>query len=271
MLHRIYGQHLAYMFETPTTQVWKQHFDAGRLKGPQTHFWETKPAEELYDLQSDPDEVKNLAASPEHQKTLQRLRGAQQALARKIRDVGFLPEGEIHSRSEGTTPYEMARDERKYPLERIMATAELAASTEMRSAGRLKAALQETDSAVRYWAATGFLIRGKPGVTAARSELRRALSDPSAYVRIVAAEALGKYGAAEDLQPALAALLELAPPEKNGIFVSLSALNAVDELDRKAASALPALKELRPSDAAAPPRTGGYVPRVLEKIMADLE
>ena len=44
----------------------------------------------------------NLAKSPEHKATLERLRKAQQDLAVKIRDVGFLPEGEIHSRSKGT-------------------------------------------------------------------------------------------------------------------------------------------------------------------------
>ena len=32
------------------------------------------PEEELYDLQNDPHEIRNLAKSPEHQKTLERLR-----------------------------------------------------------------------------------------------------------------------------------------------------------------------------------------------------
>ena len=31
MPHRPQGQYLAYMFETPTTQVWKARFDAGTL------------------------------------------------------------------------------------------------------------------------------------------------------------------------------------------------------------------------------------------------
>src|SRR5262249_18606736 len=124
--HRIGGQHVSYMFETPTTRVWKQLYDAGKLKPPQTYFWETRSAEELYDLQTDPDEVKNLSAAPEHAETLRRLRQAQQDWVRRVRDVGFLPEGEIHSRSKDSTPYTMGHDDGKYPLKKIFHTAELA-------------------------------------------------------------------------------------------------------------------------------------------------
>ena len=56
MPHKIYGQYIQYMFVTPTTQVWKQLYDEGQLQPPRTYFWETKPSEELFDLENDPDE-----------------------------------------------------------------------------------------------------------------------------------------------------------------------------------------------------------------------
>ena len=59
---------------TWTGKVWKKLYDEGKLAPPKTHFWETKPDEELYDLQSDPDETRNLAGAAEHQATLARLR-----------------------------------------------------------------------------------------------------------------------------------------------------------------------------------------------------
>src|SRR5439155_23958625 len=127
---------------------------------PKTYFWETKPPEELYDLDDDRDEVKNLAKSPEHQQIMKRLRGEQQEWAQTIRDVGFLPEGEIHARSKGSTPYEMGHDEKRYPLRRIMGTAELASGLDPRAAGELTKRLADSDSAVRYWAALGLLMRG---------------------------------------------------------------------------------------------------------------
>ncbi|MCP3694011.1 MAG: DUF4976 domain-containing protein, partial [Planctomycetaceae bacterium] len=107
--HFIYGQFVQYNFVTPSTSAWKRDFDAGKLNESQSHFWNLKPAEELYDLQADPDEVNNLVGSAEHQAILKELQGALADWCKEIRDVGFLPEGEIHSRSKGMTPYEMAR------------------------------------------------------------------------------------------------------------------------------------------------------------------
>ena len=155
MPHLIYGQHVGYMFETPTTQVWKRLFDQGKLTPAQSHFWQKKPPEELYDLQNDPDEVNNLAGSAEHREILQRMRKAEQDWVVRVRDVGFLPEPEIHSRSEGSTPYDVGHDDKKYPLARIVAAAELASGLKPDAVPELKKALADADSAVRYWAQWG--------------------------------------------------------------------------------------------------------------------
>lgn len=271
MPHKIYGQYVAYMFQTPTTRVWKQLYDQGKLAPPKTFFWEAKPAEELYDLQNDPDEVNNLANSPEHQKTLQRLRKAQQDLAIKIRDVGFLPEDEIHARSKDSTPYEMGHDDKKYPMKKIMATAELASSLKPDAVTKLVEGLQDDDGAVRYWAAMGLLMRGRDAVSVARNALRKALTDSSPSVRVVAAEALGQFGNHEDLAKALPVLLDSAAPDRNGVYVSILALNALDALDDKARSAADTIRTLPKTAPSAHRRTNGYVPRLIQKTLADLQ
>ncbi len=74
MPHLIYGQHLNYMWQTPTTRVWEQLHKEGKLNAAQDKFWNPKPPEELFDLQSDPDEVKNLADSKEHEEIKTKLR-----------------------------------------------------------------------------------------------------------------------------------------------------------------------------------------------------
>jgi hypothetical protein len=66
----------------------------GKLEGPAALFMRpTKPVEELYDLQTDPHEVKNLADDPAHREALERLRNAHLAWMRDIGDIGFVPEG----------------------------------------------------------------------------------------------------------------------------------------------------------------------------------
>ncbi len=268
MPHEIYGQHIAYMFETPTTKIWKQLYDDGKLAPPKTFFWQTKPPEELYDLQADPDEVKNLANSPQHREILARLRQAQQEHALNIRDVGFLPEGEIHSRAQGSSPYELGHDEQKYPLRKIIAAAELASSLAPEALPELQRLLRHPDSAVRHWATLGILMRGQSAVNSSRSQLEQALKDASPYVRINAAEALGRYGTEADLKQALPVLLEPAPPDKNGMYVSLWALNALDALGPKAAGAKDAIQALPRKSKSANARTAEYVPRLIEELLA---
>ncbi len=266
MPHLIYGQHIDYMFQTPTTRVWKQLYDEGKLKPPQTYFWERKPAEELYDLQNDRDEVVNLVNSPAHQEILQELRLAQREHALKIRDVGFLSEAEMHRRAAGTTIYEMGHDPEKYPLVRIMMMADTATMPVPGDLSKLKAGLRAEDSAVRYWAAMGMLVRGEPAVGSSRAALYQALLDDSPTVRVTAARALGEYGSRRDLEKALATLKELAPPDKNGAYISIQALNAIDALGDKADSLKPFIKSMPIKDPQAPGRANGYVGRLVQTI-----
>jgi len=271
MPHRIYGQYIAYMFQTPTTRIWKQLYDQGVLKPPQTCFWETKPPEEFYDLTADSDEIKNLAAMPEYRQTMERFRRANREFLLQIRDLGFLPENEIHSRSTGSTPYEMGHDPDLYPLEKILQVAEQASSLKSEMLPNLVKALGDEDSAVRYWAALGLLMRGSSAVNEAHTVLKRALTDTAPAVRIAAAEALGRYGTDADLRQVLAVLIELADPKQNHIFVSMMALNALDYLDDKARPLKDRIAQLPTQDPAAPAKFRNYAARLIEKILADLE
>ena len=63
------------------------------------------PAEEIYDLESDPHEIRNLVASrePEHQAALARLRGLVESWIRDTDDQGRTPEPAEVAAAKGAT------------------------------------------------------------------------------------------------------------------------------------------------------------------------
>lgn len=94
-----YAQPVSYMELMPTMRAWRRLNDQGKLAGPQALFFApAKPPEELYDVEADPHEVRNLAASPEHANTLRELRRALDGWIAETRDLGAVPERELISR-----------------------------------------------------------------------------------------------------------------------------------------------------------------------------
>ncbi len=106
---RPYAQYIAYMEEMPILKemrrLYKDHFNAlspdyGKaLNETQLlYFRPEKPPEELYDLTTDPYEVKNLAGLPQHQDTLKRMRAALEQWQKETKDLGLVPELELRER-----------------------------------------------------------------------------------------------------------------------------------------------------------------------------
>jgi arylsulfatase A-like enzyme len=270
MPHRPHGQHVGYMFETPTTAVWKRMFEAGALNPVQRAFFEPKATEELYDLDADRWETRNLAALPEHASTLARFRQALDAHVRATHDIGFLPEYEIHRGEAARAPADRARDGRAYNLEAVYQAA-MNASDRSVPLARVRPGLSSGDSAVRYWAATGVLVRGAVAVADTRTDLVRLLGDAEPGPRAVAAEALGRFGSSDDRARAITVLLRDADPVVNGEFAALFAaysLNQISDLSddvKKAVQALPAT----PADAGRKLRAReDYLPRIKAAIAA---
>lgn len=202
MPHRPRMQYSTYSERTPTRQELRRLAAEGKLEGPAKDFMSPwKAPEELYDTQNDPHEIHNLARSPEHRETLQRMRGVLQSWMAQTRDTGLLPEAEMHLRAAGRSPYEMARRADVFPLSRILDAAEMMAERpEARE--KLTRLLGDTDSGVRYWAATGLAALG-PRAQPATGALREVLDDPAPSVRLAAAEALCLLGCEADALPVL--------------------------------------------------------------------
>ena len=271
MPHKIYGQFISYMFKTPTTRIWHEMHKSGKLNDAQSKFWQTKPAEELYDLNNDRDEIINLAKSKEHEDIIKSLRRAHVKWVKDVRDIGFLPEAEVHSRSKKDSPYEMGHDSNRYDLDNIFQAANIATRLGKKNTEKLPKLMDSNDSAVRYWGAMGYLIRGKSGLRKGRKFLVNALKDESPSVRIIAAESLGRYGNKKESKLAADLLIKYADPEENGISISMLSLNAIDYLDEKASHHKETISKLPKLDPNADPRTRNYAGNLIGKIMSDLK
>jgi hypothetical protein len=57
-------------------------------------FAPTRPEEELYDVQADPHETRNLAADPKYRKTLEEMRARLNRWIKETNDRGQQPESE---------------------------------------------------------------------------------------------------------------------------------------------------------------------------------
>jgi hypothetical protein len=234
--HRIYGQHIAYLWKMPATVSWENAYRTGACNAVQSAFWNPKPTEELYDEQNDPYEVRNLAEDPAARPELERLRAALHDQLVANRDAGLLPEPEMLARAKGDPIYAMTHDPNRYPFERILRAADVASRRDAASVPQLVEWMKDPDAGVRYWAAVGCSVRGSAADGAAGA-LAPLLNDPSASVRIAAAEALCRLGRAGDGLPAL--VHEVRGDEFTAML-ALNTLEALGDVAKPAASSIAA-------------------------------
>jgi len=203
------------------------------MTAPQKHFTSpTRPLEELYDCEADPQNLKNLASSRGYRSVLERMQRQLDTRLRDSRDLGFLPEALAWELSEGTTPYELARSSGDYQQSRLIKAASQVGNSAEKT---LLANLTHDDPGVRYWGAVGFSA-AKSLSPKAIDALTKALDDNMPNVRIEAANALARHGNLGKSISVLAAALK----EENLAAVQHAA-RTIELLGEKAIAALPAV------------------------------
>ncbi|TWU55767.1 sulfatase-like hydrolase/transferase [Rubripirellula reticaptiva] len=258
---RPYLKHVSYMFETPTTQVWKRMFDAGELNETQAKFWMPKPVEELFDLESDPDETINIAALPENAARVEQMRSAIKQHMIETGDIGLVPEAEMHRLAGDMAPRTWSQEHVDFAKISELAMAATDAKNGW-SNEELIGLVADADPVVRWWAVRGLAIRDSSADR--NSALTGAMSDDSPSVAIAACD--GLLNSQSDRDAAVARLTKLANANQYGTYAPIAALNSLDmnaNLDKTEKSQL---VELPRKAKSSPSRGGEYVGRLLDDL-----
>lgn len=233
--------------------AWRDAYEQGRCNEVQSAFWERKPVEELYDLETDPWEVRNLAADPQYAEVLERLRGALFRWMIDSRDLGLVPEPMFDqlagegSKHETLFDYGQSSD---YPVERLLRLADCASRGGPEAVVQCTAALDDPHPAARYWGLVGLMLHHRQAADA-KQRAEQLLEDPWASVRIAAAELVARLSNPNAAYRVLQA--ELERPHKYAVLAALNTLESAGLSGRLTGSQWQTLAEKLTGD-----RSGGY-------------
>ncbi|MDI1249647.1 MAG: sulfatase-like hydrolase/transferase, partial [Lacunisphaera sp.] len=184
--HLPLGQHLDFLWKQASMRQWAGQAQSGQLNALQRAFFEPKAAEELFDCEADPDNVRNLAGEPAHRDTLDRLRAALRGHLLSSRDTGFLPEAMMIALSGASSPAVLAAQDTAYPLARILDLVDSCQLGQLAPTA-LASALTDPLPVMRYWSIMGALsLKPMPDLSAG-------LTDSDASVRLAAAEVILRH------------------------------------------------------------------------------
>lgn len=210
------GTFLNYMFQTPTTAVWRQQFRNGSLPTHQAAFWQPKPVEELYDLQADKYQIRNLASDPSFDQVKIDLRRQLKETMLATKDLGVIPESILKSG--------MVNPEWNW-------TEMIDAAFYDRDAAPDLNAIESYNPVVRYWLAQhvrASVTADSKDRIAEKINLATTLqSDSEISVQVVALDALVAAGDALQKEQAISRLKEIANSQHGGLLNSVAALNVL--------------------------------------------
>lgn len=219
-----------------------------------------KPVEELYDCETDPHEINNLAVDPKYERKLVEMRKALKDWQNKVGDIGLIPEAEIEIQEKNAGSRFAILNNGADAASKIQRLVDVAtkASEGIAVLDELIESLNDTDPSVRYWGATGI---GNIGAAAskAKAAIRDLMKDTSPSVRIAAARAAAKLG---DTQPALQVLsAELQSDHQWGRLAAAIVLDEMDDQAKPAADDLEMALKKQPNK---------YIVRVANRALNEL-
>jgi hypothetical protein len=219
-----------YQFGQPGWVAFQKAWQAGELRGIHQALWDAPSVtEQLYDLTSDPWEIKNLAADPAHAERLTALRRRLKSTMIAAQDTGLVPEPLFASLAAKSTIADHVQSP-AFDLNGIADIAFCASAGNPADLPILKKAIASQDPVARYWGALGFRVLGSKAADES-SALAPLLKDAHPAIRTTAADAFCSMGMKEIGGAALLADLDTTMGEAS-LLNLLNTLRRHDLLDQ---------------------------------------
>ena len=183
------GLHNFYRYKMLMYSEWKDLYQRNQLNDLQGQFFQKRAAEQLFDLEQDPHETRNLVNETAYLETLKEVRQAFQVQMKSLPDLSFFPEPYFLNAGI-QNPTQFGQDN-KGLISELMAIADLQLLPFEQVQDPLQEALSSANPWKRYW---GWIVCSsfeKEASSFIGLAEKMAEKDPENLVRVRAAEFLG--------------------------------------------------------------------------------
>lgn len=178
-----------YRFKQLGYQQWQELSEDHKLNDVQSKFFKSKSPEELYDIENDPYETKNLADDPAYQKTLLKLRKELVQWTNQQPDLSFYPEFYLIENALDN-PKDFGIKHQK-DIASYVETANLMLMDFDKAEKEIATLLKSSDPWQRYWALICCSSFGKEAYSLTDEIRKLSENDPELINKVRAAEYLG--------------------------------------------------------------------------------
>lgn len=227
-----------YQWGMPSNKAWDKLVLGNHNTNPDWALtFDAHPAEMLFDLDKDPEELHDLSSSPEYAEVLAKMRNELSNHIRSTHDLGFF----LPTSRTGHVLYDVVRKE-KYPMEELYKLVEAAGMGDIASLPLFEKAIASSHRDMRFWGAVGYAeLAHKKQISQCPQALADLLKDEDPYVASEAAYAAAYLGKPQE---GIARLINPAKEEDRKIgYSSLECISLDPTMRDYIRQFLPQLKE----------------------------
>lgn len=209
--------HNYYRYRMLAYQQWRDMYHKGELNDIQKRFFQPREPEELFDLENDPYETKNVAGDPGYHNILLELRSTLTGWVRGMPDLSFYPESELRKEA-FLNPVKFGQEHQE-EISGLIDIADLSLLSFDEASEGIASALSSGDPMKQYW---GLIVCTSFGTDAAQfyDTSRLLCEHEHLLVRTRAAEFLGLTGVENPEEVISGALSETRDPIEAALILN---------------------------------------------------